>query len=43
MQHTVTTAHAGTVTDLSVRPGDQVDAGEVLAVVDPTSAEEEES
>jgi len=34
MQHTVTAPGAGTVTQLDVRPGAQVAAGEVLAVVE---------
>jgi propionyl-CoA carboxylase alpha chain len=34
MQHTVTAPSAGTVIELDVRPGDQVAAGEVLAVVE---------
>jgi propionyl-CoA carboxylase alpha chain len=42
MQHTVAAPHAGPVTDLSVRAGDQVAAGEVLAVVDPTTSTGEE-
>ena len=33
MQHTVTAPHAGVVTEIDVRPGAQVAAGEVLAVV----------
>jgi propionyl-CoA carboxylase alpha chain len=36
MQHTVTAPAAGTVTQLDVRPGVQVAAGEVLAVVEET-------
>ena len=35
MQHTVSAPHAGTVTEIDVRPGAQVAAGEVLAVVEP--------
>jgi propionyl-CoA carboxylase alpha chain len=38
MQHTVTAPHAGVVSEINVRVGDQVAAGDVLAVV-----EEEES
>ena len=34
MQHTVTAPHAGTVTQLSVQPGAQVAANEVLVVVE---------
>jgi len=41
MQHTVTAPHAGTVTQLDVRPGSQVAAGEVLAVVSTGSTDEE--
>jgi acetyl-CoA/propionyl-CoA carboxylase biotin carboxyl carrier protein len=35
MEHVVATPHAGTVTDLRVRPADQVSRGQLLAVVDP--------
>jgi propionyl-CoA carboxylase alpha chain len=34
MQHTVHAPAAGTVTQLDVKAGDQVSAGEVLAVVE---------
>ena len=34
MQHTVSAPHAGTVTEIDVKPGAQVAAGEVLAVVE---------
>jgi propionyl-CoA carboxylase alpha chain len=34
MQHTVAAPHAGTVTELAVKVGTQVAAGEVLAVVE---------
>jgi propionyl-CoA carboxylase alpha chain len=45
MQHTVTAPGAGTVTRLDVRPGAQVAAGEVLAVVSttPTDVQTEET
>jgi propionyl-CoA carboxylase alpha chain len=36
MQHTVTAPHAGTVTQIDVRTGSQVAAGEILAVVEET-------
>jgi propionyl-CoA carboxylase alpha chain len=39
MQHTVTAPHAGEVTQLEVRPGIQVAAGEVLAVVSTSSTD----
>ena len=39
MQHTVTAPQAGVVTEIDVRPGAQVAAGEVLAVVEETGAE----
>jgi propionyl-CoA carboxylase alpha chain len=39
MQHTVSTPGAGTVARLDVRPGDQVAAGEVLAVVSTSSTD----
>jgi propionyl-CoA carboxylase alpha chain len=42
MQHTVTASGAGTVTGLDVRPGAQVAAGEVLAVVVPDPTDEED-
>jgi propionyl-CoA carboxylase alpha chain len=42
MQHTVTAPGAGTVTGLDVRPGAQVAAGEVLAVVVPDPTDEED-
>lgn len=35
MQHTIVAPYAGTVTELDVREGSQVDAGAVLAVVTP--------
>lgn len=35
MQHTIAAPYAGTVTELDVREGSQVDAGAVLAVVTP--------
>jgi propionyl-CoA carboxylase alpha chain len=34
MQHTVTAPHDGTVTEITIQPGAQVAAGEVLAVVE---------
>jgi acyl-CoA carboxylase subunit alpha len=34
MQHTVSAPGAGVVTQIDVKPGDQVAAGEVLAVVE---------
>ena len=34
MQHRVSAPHAGTVTEIDVKPGQQVAAGEVLAVVE---------
>ena len=40
MQHTVSAPYAGTVTELDVSPGAQVAAGEVLAVVEPTTEEQ---
>ncbi len=40
MQHTVTAPHAGVVTEIDVRPGAQVAAGEVLAVVEESGADE---
>jgi propionyl-CoA carboxylase alpha chain len=40
MQHTVTAPQAGVVTEIDVRPGAQVAAGEVLAVVDEQGAEQ---
>jgi propionyl-CoA carboxylase alpha chain len=42
MQHTVAAPHAGSVTEMSVRAGDQVAAGEVLAVVSTGSTSEGE-
>jgi biotin carboxyl carrier protein len=39
MQHTVAAPHTGTVTRISVQPGAQVAANEVLAVVEPSSVE----
>jgi len=36
MQHTVSAPATGTVTRLDVRPGDQVAAGETLAVIEET-------
>jgi propionyl-CoA carboxylase alpha chain len=41
MQHTVSAPGAGTVTRLDVRPGSQVAAGEVLAVVSTGSTDEQ--
>jgi len=41
MQHTVAAPQAGTVAELSVRVGDQVAAGEVLAVVSTGSTDDE--
>ena len=38
MQHTVSAPHAGTVTEIDVKPGAQVAAGEVLAVVEESRA-----
>jgi propionyl-CoA carboxylase alpha chain len=43
MQHTVTAPGAGTVSELDVRPGDQVASGEVLAVVSPGATDEDDS
>jgi propionyl-CoA carboxylase alpha chain len=40
MQHTVTAPQAGTVTRMSVQPGAQVAANEVLAVVSTGSTDE---
>ena len=40
MQHTVTAPHTGTVTEVDVRHGAQVAAGEVLAVVEQTAEEQ---
>ena len=40
MQHTVTAPTGGVVTEIDVRPGAQVAAGEVLAVVDEQGAEQ---
>ena len=40
MQHTVTAPHAGSVTRMSVQPGAQVAAGEVLAVVSTGSSDD---
>jgi biotin carboxyl carrier protein len=37
MEHTVVAPVDGTVTELHVAPGDQVDTGQVLAVVDDGS------
>jgi propionyl-CoA carboxylase alpha chain len=34
MQHSVTAPHDGVVTEIDVKPGDQVAAGAVLAVVE---------
>jgi propionyl-CoA carboxylase alpha chain len=34
MQHTVSAPHAGLVAEIDVKPGAQVAAGEVLAVVE---------
>jgi propionyl-CoA carboxylase alpha chain len=41
MQYTVRAPHAGEVTQLDVRPGAQVAAGEVLAVVSTSSTGED--
>jgi propionyl-CoA carboxylase alpha chain len=41
MQHTIAAPYAGTVTELDVTTGQQVEAGAVLAVVTPASSEEE--
>jgi propionyl-CoA carboxylase alpha chain len=38
MQHTVTAPHDGTVTEINVEPGAQVASGEVLAVVEESTA-----
>ncbi|HEU4812181.1 MAG TPA: biotin carboxylase N-terminal domain-containing protein [Nocardioides sp.] len=47
MQHTVSAPHAGVVTEIDVKPGTQVAAGEVLAVVstddDSSSTDEEQA
>jgi propionyl-CoA carboxylase alpha chain len=40
MQHTVTAPQAGLVTEIDVRPGAQVVAGEILAVVEEQGAEQ---
>ncbi|MCW2765713.1 MAG: accA, partial [Nocardioides sp.] len=40
MQHTVSAPYAGVVTQLDVKPGTQVAAGEVLAVVEETNEEQ---
>ena len=42
MQHTVSAPYAGTVTEIDVKPGAQVAAGEVLAVVEQSMVEEEQ-
>jgi propionyl-CoA carboxylase alpha chain len=39
MEHTVTAPASGVITELNVRPGQQVEAGEVLAVVSEGVAE----
>jgi propionyl-CoA carboxylase alpha chain len=43
MQHTIAAPYAGTVTELSATAGQQVEAGVVLAVVEPEGSEEESS
>ncbi|GAA2149829.1 biotin carboxylase N-terminal domain-containing protein [Nocardioides koreensis] len=43
MQHTVSAPHAGVVTEIDVKPGDQVAAGEVMAVVSTGSTTEDSS
>ncbi|MEZ5093323.1 biotin/lipoyl-binding protein [Nocardioides sp.] len=42
MQHTVTAPTAGTVTEIPVEPGQQVAAGDLLAVVTAPEATEGE-
>ena len=42
MQHTIAAPYAGTITELSVQPGQQVEAGTVLAVVSTGSTSENE-
>ena len=41
IQHTVSAPYAGTVTQIDAQPGRQVATGEVLAVVSPSSTDEE--
>jgi propionyl-CoA carboxylase alpha chain len=41
MQHRVSAPYAGTVTEIDVKPGDQVTAGAVLAVVSTSSTDGE--
>ena len=38
MEHTVRAPHDGVVTEVLVAPGDQVETGAVLVVVDPKGA-----
>jgi pyruvate/2-oxoglutarate dehydrogenase complex dihydrolipoamide acyltransferase (E2) component len=40
MEHTVPAPHDGIVTEIGVRPGQTVDTGTVLAVVEEAGAEE---
>lgn len=42
MQHQISAPHDGTVTELNVAAGDQVDMGAVLAVVEPAETEEQD-
>jgi biotin carboxyl carrier protein len=37
MEHSLRSPYSGTVTSVSCRPGDQVEAGAVLVVVEPPS------
>jgi propionyl-CoA carboxylase alpha chain len=39
MQHTIAAPYAGTITELSTQPGQQVEAGTVLAVVTPDESQ----
>jgi propionyl-CoA carboxylase alpha chain len=41
MQHTIAAPYAGTVTELSATAGQQVEAGTVLAVVEPAGSDAE--
>jgi len=43
MQHTIAAPYAGIVTELDVVAGQQVEAGAVLAIVDPVTPESEEA
>ncbi|WGX97007.1 biotin carboxylase N-terminal domain-containing protein [Nocardioides sp. L-11A] len=43
MQHTIAAPYAGTVTELSASAGQQVEAGAVLAVVEPAESEGEDA